>query len=83
MAFSTAAFAQKYDCTATKAEQAENVEPSKQNLYYKETLHLLTPIKSVDIDGLRIDITIIIGSRKKNTLTLTAIYTNLGEKRDN
>lgn len=81
---SCAGNAQKNECAALKVEltnvKAENTELSKQNLYYRETLHLITPIKSVNIDGLRIDITSIVASRKKKTLTLTAIYTNLDNK---
>lgn len=81
VAFSTAAFAQKMDCTATKAEltnvKAENAELTKQNVYYKETLNLLTPIKTSTTDGLKIDIVSATASRKNKTLSLTAIYTNV------
>ena len=49
----------------------------KENLYYKETLNLLKPIKSTTIDGLQIDLIKVAGSKKDMTLNLEFIYKNL------
>ena len=46
--------AQKSDCVTTQKElensKIEVAELSKQNLYYKETLNLLKPIKTSGVD---------------------------------
>lgn len=72
--------AQKNECEALKGEltnvKAENAELTKQNLYYKETLRLLTPVKSVSADGLKIDILSAVASKKDKSMTLTAVYIN-------
>ena len=73
--------AQKNPCESLNIEianlKAENAELTKQNVYYKETLNLLTPIKTSTTDGLKIDIVSATASRKNKTLSLTAIYTNV------
>ena len=55
MLFSTCLFsAQKTDCVTIQKElestKIEVAELSKQNLYYKETLNLLKPIKTSGVD---------------------------------
>lgn len=56
---------------------SENKELSKQNTYYKETLHSLKPIRTTQVDGMEIDITSVIGSSKDNTITVTFLYKNM------
>lgn len=49
----------------------------KENTYYKESLNLLTPIKSIEIDGLKFDIIKITSSKKDLTLNIEFIYKNI------
>lgn len=72
--------AQKTDCAEIKTElqstKVQNTELSKQVDYYKETLSLLTPIRTVNIDGMEINITKIVGSQKEKSLSVTLVYQN-------
>lgn len=72
--------AQKTDCTSIQKElensKIEVAELSKQNLYYKETLNLLKPIKTDVVDDVQFSITKIIGSKKDKTITVTFLYEN-------
>lgn len=81
MLFSTCFFsAQKSDCVTIQKElensKIEVAELSKQNLYYKETLNLLKPIKTSGVDDVEFSITKIIGSKKNKTITVTFLYEN-------
>ncbi len=60
---------------ATGKEMISHLQ--KDNLYFKDTLNLLKPIKSTKIDGLQIDIVKAIGSKKDMTLNLEFIYKNI------
>ena len=65
-------YAQKTECTTIQKElenaKIEVAELSKQNLYYKETLNLIKPIKTSIVDDVEFSITKIVGSKKdKNT----------------
>lgn len=74
-------YSQKLDCTDLKIElqniKSQNTELTKQFDYYKETLNLLKSIKSLEIDGLQIDIVKIIGSSKDKTLKFEFIFKNI------
>ncbi len=52
--------AQKSDCSELKTElqnsKLQNTELSKQLEYYKETLNILKPIKTVNVDGMELSI---------------------------
>ena len=81
MLFSTCLFsAQKSDCSTIQKElensKIEVAELSKQNLYYKETLNLLKPIKTTIVDDVEFSITKITGSKKEKTITVTFLYEN-------
>lgn len=72
--------AQKTDCSDVKLDlqnsKVQNAELSKQVEYYKETLNLLKPIRTVNIDGMEINITKIVGSQKDKRLSVTIVYQN-------
>lgn len=72
--------AQKTDCTTLQKElensKIEIAELSTQNLYYKETLNLLKPIKTIIVDDVEFSITKITGSKKDKTITVTFLYEN-------
>lgn len=78
--FSQITFAQKSDCSDLKNELKNNKEQitelSKQVDYYKETLNLLKPIRTVDIDGMKLDIVMVNGHKKDKTISVTFIYQN-------
>ena len=79
--------AQKTECTTIQKElenaKIEVAELSKQNLYYKETLNLIKPIKTSVVDNVEFSITKIVGSKKDKTITITFIYENKSfESRD-
>ncbi len=81
MLFSTCFFsAQKSDCVIIQKElenaKIEVAELSKQNIYYKETLNLLKPIKTTIVDDVEFSITKITGSKKEKTITVTFLYEN-------
>lgn len=81
MLFSTCLFsAQKSDCSTIQKElensKIEVAVLSKQNIYYKETLNLLKPIKTTIVDDVQFSITKIIGSKKDKTITITFLYEN-------
>ena len=81
MLFSICLFsAQKSDCVNIQRElensKIEVAELSKQNIYYKETLNLLKPIKTTIVDDVQFSITKIIGSKKDKTITITFLYEN-------
>ncbi|KFC18322.1 hypothetical protein [Epilithonimonas lactis] len=79
-AFSQILFAQKSDCSDLKNElknkKDQITELSKQVDYYKETLNLLKPIRTVDIDGMKLDIVMVNGHKKDKTISVTFIYQN-------
>ncbi|QLL57228.1 hypothetical protein [Empedobacter falsenii] len=60
-----------------KFQKAKNGELSEENRYYKETLNLLKPIKSVKVDGLQLDITSVVGSKADKTVIVTFMYKNI------
>jgi len=72
--------AQKTECITIQKElenaKIEVAELSKQNLYYKETLNLLKPIKITTVDDVEFSITKIVGSKKDKTITVTFLYEN-------
>ncbi|PQA90396.1 hypothetical protein SAMN05421796_108183 [Chryseobacterium piscicola] len=78
--FSQILFAQKSDCSDLKNELKNNkdqiTELSKQVDYYKEALNLLKPIRTVDIDGMKLDIVMVNGHKKDKTISVTFIYQN-------
>ena len=81
MLFSICLFsAQKSDCVSIQRElesaKIEVAELSKQNIYYKETLNLLKPIKTTTVDDVEFSITKIYGSKKNRTITVTFLYEN-------
>lgn len=57
-------------------QKIEIKELSQQNNYYRETLNLLKPIKSLDIDGLQIDIITVTASKKDMSLKIEFMYKN-------
>ena len=57
-------------------QKIEIKELSQQNNYYKETLNLLKPIKSLEIDGLQLDIITVTASKKDMSLKIEFIYKN-------
>lgn len=80
-------YAQKTECTTIQKElenaKIEVAELSKQNLYYKETLNLIKPIKTSIVDDVEFSITKIVGSKKDKTITITFLYENKSsESRD-
>lgn len=72
--------AQKSDCSEIKTElqnnKVQNAELSKQVEYYKETLNLLKPLRTVNVDGIELSITKIVGSKKDKSLSVTLVYQN-------
>jgi len=78
--FSTLSFSQKSDCSSLEKEVQNNkiqiAELSKQVNYYQETLDLLKPIKTANVDGLEFSVTKVVGSKKDKTVTVTFIYKN-------
>ncbi|MCD9854527.1 hypothetical protein LUD75_07405 [Epilithonimonas sp. JDS] len=80
LAFSQILFAQKSDCSDLKNELKNNkeqiLELSKQVDYYKETLSLLKPIRTVNIDGMKLDIVKVNGTKLSKTISVTFIYQN-------
>lgn len=73
-------YCQKTNCTTIEKELQSNkmqvAELSKQINYYKETLNLLTPIRTVNVDGLEINITKIVGSTRDKSLSVIFVYQN-------
>lgn len=65
-------------CEQERATSKEIISQlQKENSYYKEILNLLKPVKSIEIDGLQIDLIKVTGSKKDMTLNLEFIYKNL------
>lgn len=80
-------FAQTKDCSKLEAEITKNkseiAELSKQNLYYKETLNLLTTVKSATFEEMQFDLIKIEGSRIEKTLSVQFIYKSLAKENRN
>ena len=77
---STLGYSQKSDCSEVKKElqisKTYSTQLSKEIEYYKETLSLLKPIRTVVVDGMELNIIKIVGSKKDKSLTITFVYQN-------
>ncbi len=73
-------YSQNSDCSDVKNELQISITQitklNKEIEYYKETLNLLKPIRTVVVDGMELNITKIVGSKKDKSLSITFVYQN-------
>lgn len=59
-----------------QALKLENTELTQQNIYFKQTLDLLKPMATNEVDGLRFDVLKLVGDGRNKTLKVFYLFTN-------
>lgn len=76
----TLAYSQENECAGINKElqisKTQVAEMSKEIVYYKETLHLLKPVRTFNVDGMELNITKISGSKKDKSIRITMVFQN-------